>query len=392
MSVLRQYAAVMPSSDDSATFLVNDLADPLTRSLNSLELSHVLPPHTGRQGGRGESHTTQGRDGFSWPLATWQVEETSEDSSDENIPSVRMQLRDLAGRVGRLTQGAREAASSILTGSVMVGGAPLAEHLAVIGRAAIAAAGGDEEQRHGQAIENGEYYNNGENSAPSPFSGRVNQQQRETGSPRGREESNREDHPGTGTGLVIQTATQTEPSSAANGNQEENIGDTIYNHKNNAAEDGVGSRPMSPTSAAMTGWELIERSVSCEETSLPSWARPRPPPLTLDELLSMEDSEGRLVASQMEVLRERAFTSGVDPGARPEVWKFLLGLHAVGSTRAERAEAVEGRLKRYLVLRRQWQSIGDEQAGKFSKWRERKTMVDKDVRRTGERYSREDIA
>jgi hypothetical protein len=65
-----------------------------------------------------------------------------------------------------------------------------------------------------------------------------------------------------------------------------------------------------------------------------------------------------------------------------EAWKFLLGVYKPGSTSAERQALMRSRQERYLALRQQWQSITAEQAGKNSKWRERKTRVDKDVRRT----------
>jgi hypothetical protein len=53
-----------------------------------------------------------------------------------------------------------------------------------------------------------------------------------------------------------------------------------------------------------------------------------------------------------------------------------------GSTAAERSSAARARRREYRVLRRQWESISPPQAARFSKWRERRTRVDKDVRRT----------
>lgn len=95
----------------------------------------------------------------------------------------------------------------------------------------------------------------------------------------------------------------------------------------------------------------------------------------------MYDGEGRLAGEA--ALRQRAFYGGIEPEARPEAWKFLLGVHSAGVTLAEREEAADQRLKRYITLRRQWKTIGADQEGRNSKWRERKGRVDKDVRRTG---------
>ena len=48
LSALRQHAHLVRSAEDPQTYLVNDIADPLQRSLHSLELTDVLlggPPH-----------------------------------------------------------------------------------------------------------------------------------------------------------------------------------------------------------------------------------------------------------------------------------------------------------------------------------------------------------
>ena len=52
--------------------------------------------------------------------------------------------------------------------------------------------------------------------------------------------------------------------------------------------------------------------------------------------------EGRLV--MLPNLRERIFTSGIEPGLRREVWKFLLGLYPPCSTFEER-ETLMSRLR-----------------------------------------------
>ena len=289
---------------------------------------------------------------------------------------MKTQFREIAGRVGRFTQGAKNAASSILTGSVMVGGAPLSEHLALIGKAAIAAAAGEEGgSTSSEGIKSEEESGRLENQ--NQLERRLSSQHQVNGG-----------EISTNTHLSINEIKINNSKDGVESLNGENIPNSRVGDPNNNSKEDLSSsppRPMSPTSASLAAWELIERSSSWDEATLPSWARPRPPPLTLDELLSMEDSEGRMIPSQMEVLRERAFTSGIDPGARPEAWKFLLGLHSPGETRAERAAGVDQRLKQYLVLKRQWQSIGEKQAGRFSKWKERKSMVDKDVRRTGEK-------
>lgn len=81
--------------------------------------------------------------------------------------------------------------------------------------------------------------------------------------------------------------------------------------------------------------------------------------------------------------KQRVHDGGVEAEARPEAWKLLLGLHAPGSTRAERQEEVEQRRAAFQRLRSQWRTMLPGQEAKCSKWRERRTRIDKDVRRTG---------
>lgn len=64
----------------------------------------------------------------------------------------------------------------------------------------------------------------------------------------------------------------------------------------------------------------------------------------------------------------------------------IAGVHSPGATHAERAAATAERRRRYQALRAQWRSVGADQAVLCSKWRERRGRIDKDVRRTGERW------
>jgi hypothetical protein len=78
--------------------------------------------------------------------------------------------------------------------------------------------------------------------------------------------------------------------------------------------------PPLPPAAAATGRE------GC-------WsAPPHQPPLSPQELPLLQDSAGRL--TDVGAFKRRVFYSGAEPAARPEVWKYLLGLHPEGS-RAE---------------------------------------------------------
>ncbi|XP_057485804.1 uncharacterized protein LOC130772078 isoform X2 [Actinidia eriantha] len=110
------------------------------------------------------------------------------------------------------------------------------------------------------------------------------------------------------------------------------------------------------------------------------WGKPRQPPLGSEEWLAFFDSEGRIMDSK--ALRKRIFYGGVDNRLREEVWPFLLGYHAYDSTYAEREYLVSVKKSEYETIKRQWQSISTEQAKRFTKFRERKGLIEKDVVRT----------
>lgn len=110
------------------------------------------------------------------------------------------------------------------------------------------------------------------------------------------------------------------------------------------------------------------------------WGKPRQPPLGSDEWATFLDLEGRVVDSK--ALKERIFHGGMEHSIRQEVWKFLLGYYKFDSTNAERQYLSLIKKEEYQILKSQWQSISQTQAKKFSKFRERKSRIEKDVVRT----------
>lgn len=110
------------------------------------------------------------------------------------------------------------------------------------------------------------------------------------------------------------------------------------------------------------------------------WGKPRQNPLGPAEWSTFLDSEGRVKDS--EALRKRIFYGGVEHSLRKEVWTFLLGYHTYDSTFAEREYLVSTKKSEYETIKNQWQSISSEQAKRFTKFRERKGLIEKDVVRT----------
>ncbi|XP_022749653.1 TBC1 domain family member 17-like isoform X2 [Durio zibethinus] len=110
------------------------------------------------------------------------------------------------------------------------------------------------------------------------------------------------------------------------------------------------------------------------------WGKPRQPPLGLEEWATFLDSEGRVIDSK--ALRKRIFYGGVEHKLRKEVWAVLLGYHTYESTYAEREYQRSIKKAEYETIKNQWQSISPQQAKRFTKFRERKGLIEKDVVRT----------
>ncbi|XP_010241555.1 PREDICTED: TBC1 domain family member 17 isoform X2 [Nelumbo nucifera] len=110
------------------------------------------------------------------------------------------------------------------------------------------------------------------------------------------------------------------------------------------------------------------------------WGKPRQPPLGPEEWTTFLDSEGRVMDSK--ALKKRIFYGGIEHELRNEIWKFLLGYHKYDSTYAEREYLASIKKSEYETIKHQWQSISPAQAKRFTKFRERKGLIEKDVVRT----------
>ncbi|KAL8152568.1 hypothetical protein V2J09_010328 [Rumex salicifolius] len=111
-----------------------------------------------------------------------------------------------------------------------------------------------------------------------------------------------------------------------------------------------------------------------------SWGKPRQPPLAHEEWATFLDSEGRVMAPKE--LKKRIFYGGVSHELRKEVWPFLLGYYEYDSTIAEREYLRLMKKQEFETIKHQWQNISAQQAKRFTKFRERKGLIEKDVVRT----------
>jgi hypothetical protein len=134
---------------------------------------------------------------------------------------------------------------------------------------------------------------------------------------------------------------------------------------------------QSPSNSSSSGWELIERTLS---NRADKWGGVTAAPLGKEELNCFMNSEGQLIGEAR--MKTRAFYGGASADGRYFVWRYLLGLDKVDMTSKEKEANVNERLKRYKSIKLQWRLISPEQASRFSKWKERKSRVLKDVPRT----------
>lgn len=142
----------------------------------------------------------------------------------------------------------------------------------------------------------------------------------------------------------------------------------------NRASDKHKDQQLTPDNAS-----LPSDSVESDELLL-VWGKKRGSPLSVEEWRAFLDPEGRIMDSK--ALRKKVFYGGVDHALRKEVWKFLLGYHEYDSTQAEREYLAAMKREEYEAIKTQWKSISATQAKRFTKFRERKGLIDKDVVRT----------
>lgn len=136
-----------------------------------------------------------------------------------------------------------------------------------------------------------------------------------------------------------------------------------------------------PNNSQKAQQETLKSSEPLESDELNLvWGKPRQNPLGVDEWKGFLDSEGRVIDSK--ALRKRIFYGGIDHNLRKEMWKFLLGYHVYDSTFAEREYLTCAKKTEYETIKLQWKSISETQAKRFTKFRERRGLIEKDVVRT----------
>eukprot|EP01062_Namystynia_karyoxenos_P041705 TRINITY_DN30418_c1_g1_i3.p1 TRINITY_DN30418_c1_g1~~TRINITY_DN30418_c1_g1_i3.p1 ORF type:complete len:602 (+),score=201.23 TRINITY_DN30418_c1_g1_i3:99-1808(+) len=123
---------------------------------------------------------------------------------------------------------------------------------------------------------------------------------------------------------------------------------------------------------------------------LPEAAQRRGPPVTLSEVEAAQGPDGSISNPDWQRLQEAVFRRGCDDAARPQMWKYLLGVELPSDDRENRAARREARQASYEALRcaaeaeeaEGGDSAGADAPGAHQAFGASTRLLIKDVRRT----------
>lgn len=107
---------------------------------------------------------------------------------------------------------------------------------------------------------------------------------------------------------------------------------------------------------------------------------PRLEPLSVERWKSEFDLQG--VIQDEEAIKQCIFRGGISAPLRCEVWKYLLDYFPWKSTQKEREVLIQQKRDEYYAMKLQWKTITKTQEENFSDYRDRKSLIEKDVNRT----------
>lgn len=120
--------------------------------------------------------------------------------------------------------------------------------------------------------------------------------------------------------------------------------------------------------------------ISVKPTLPPRPCIPRGTPLSTEKWDGLQDTEGRV--TEVEGVKQLIFRGGVAHSIRQSVWKYLLDYYPWHMTHTELRLLTKKRTEEYFSMKLQWRSMTEGQEARFSEYRDRKSLVEKDVNRT----------
>ncbi|XP_049939732.1 TBC1 domain family member 15 isoform X1 [Schistocerca serialis cubense] len=130
----------------------------------------------------------------------------------------------------------------------------------------------------------------------------------------------------------------------------------------------------SPPPGAAEGYEVIGRVLPPRQSVC------RGPPLSAEEWSALITADP--CHRDVDKIKATIFRGGVLPNIRLDVWKYLLGYYPWTSTEEERQQIKRNKTDEYYQMKLQWRTITPSQELRFSDFRERKSLIEKDVNRT----------
>lgn len=160
-------------------------------------------------------------------------------------------------------------------------------------------------------------------------------------------------------------------------------GNETMNGKRDVSEEVADllTKSMNPMEDATTVTKNDEYEViSVKPTLPPRPSIPRGTPLSTEKWEGLQDPEGRV--TEVEGVRQLIFRGGVALSIRQSVWKYLLDYFPWHMSHVELKALQRKRTEEYFCMKLQWRSMTEGQEARFSEFRDRKSLVEKDVNRT----------
>ncbi|XP_039285627.1 TBC1 domain family member 15 isoform X2 [Nilaparvata lugens] len=134
-------------------------------------------------------------------------------------------------------------------------------------------------------------------------------------------------------------------------------------------------------SPEIDGYHVVSSPLAPPAPRLP----PRPivrrgAPLSVDQWSMAKDADGRI--KDPDNIKRIVFKGGVTHPLRFVVWKYLLGYYPWDATTEDINELQKKRRTEYFQMKNQWTTMTNEQEERFADFRERKSLIEKDVNRT----------
>ncbi|KAF4526795.1 hypothetical protein B566_EDAN015591 [Ephemera danica] len=138
-----------------------------------------------------------------------------------------------------------------------------------------------------------------------------------------------------------------------------------------------------PSSVNITGEEYEVIGTEPFSVLLPLPTRPtviRGPPLSLDGWMRHVEEDGSI--SRVDDLLVTIFRGGVQDELRYDIWKYLLGYIPWDLPQVKAVELRNQKIIEYHTICQQWKSMTPGQEDRFGLYRDRKSLIMKDVNRT----------